>query len=381
MFCILLIVLLAIRIRQFVKARLINPSRVLATCAYITVIVFLVILSMLSSGVGFDDHRVCSSLINVCLAFYGLVKVTLYFFMAERVHTVRSVELTRRQDKLWLATILIISGGLSGMVVVANRNSNHELSPSGLCKVGVPATTTIGMILFDLVVNFWLIGLFIYFLRPTLKLQAQFSAAAGHQPTLTQRLFNITLARVDHEFGTGNLHMGSIMHTPEAEPTEFISGSELLEVSENGGDKLSTVSTTHDFEHRKRLPTAPPLPLRLPRQKGRNADLDVFDMLDDDEATFGNIVSNDTSRQPSFGIKQGDATQQLPPKHSQLNRLVKRNLLGTIILFAPIVINVSTFWIEKGYEPAWLCASICSFDVFGSVAVLHWLTSTAGETE
>jgi len=103
-------------------------------------------------------------------------------------------------------------------------------------------------------------------------------------------------------------------------------------------------------------------------------------MLDDDEATFGNAVSNDTSRQASFGIKH-DAAQQLPPKHSQLNRLVKRNLLGTIILFAPIIINVSTFWIEKGYEPAWLCASICSFDVFGSVAVLHWLTSTAGETE
>ena len=380
MFCTLLIVLLAIRIRQFVKARLINPSRVLATCAYVTVIVFLVILSMLSSGVGFDDHRVCSSLINVCLAFYGLVKVTLYFFMAERVHTVRSVELTRRQDKLWLATILIISGGLSGMVVVANRNSNHELSPSGFCKVGVPATTTIGMILFDLVVNFWLIGLFIYFLRPTMKLQAQFSAAAGHQPTLTQRMFNITLARGDHEFGTGNLHMGSIMHTPENEPTEFISASDLLDASENGGDKLSTASTTHELESSNRVPAAPPLPLRLPRCEGRDADLNVFDMLDDDEATFGNAVSNDTSRQASFGIKH-DAAQQLPPKHSQLNRLVKRNLLGTIILFAPIIINVSTFWIEKGYEPAWLCASICSFDVFGSVAVLHWLTSTAGETD
>jgi len=91
---------LAIRLRQFIKARLVNPSRVFATAASLTVIVFLVILSMLSSGVGFDDYRVCASLIDICLAFYGFVKVTLYFFMAERVHTVRSVVLTRRQDKL-----------------------------------------------------------------------------------------------------------------------------------------------------------------------------------------------------------------------------------------------------------------------------------------
>jgi len=353
---------------------------VFATLAYITVIIFLVILSMLSSGVGFNDHRVCSSLINICLGFYGLVKATLYFFMAERVHTVRSVELTRRQDKLWLATIVIISGGLAGMIIAANKDSSHQLPSSGVCKIGIPAATTVGMICFDLVMNLWLIGLFIHFLRPTMKFQAQISLEAGKKRTLTQRLFNIPLARRDVDFGTGNLHMSSIKHTPELEPIGLITNPELLDPVDDGAEKLSTRNTAHEVEGSNILPTAPPLPLRLPRPKGQNADHDFSDMLDDDEATYGNAVSNDTSRQPSIGIKQ-DVAQKMTVDPSPLNRLVKRNLLGTIILFVPIIINVCLFWIEKGYEPAWMCATICSFDVFGDVAVLHWLTSTAGETD
>jgi len=121
------------------------------------------------------------------------------------------------------------------------------------------------MIVFDLVVNFWLIGLFIYFLRPTLKLRGQTSMDAGDLRMLTiGRLFNISLRLASDE---AIFMWTRSCRRPKVSPTNFITNAESREASDNGGTKLSTASITHEVESSNILSTAPPLPLRLPRQK------------------------------------------------------------------------------------------------------------------
>jgi hypothetical protein len=67
------ITMATIRIRQFVKAGIINPSRVTASATYFVVVLFLVLLNMFSGGVGIQDVGICSALIYVCLGMSILV--------------------------------------------------------------------------------------------------------------------------------------------------------------------------------------------------------------------------------------------------------------------------------------------------------------------
>lgn len=61
------ITMATIRLRQFRKAGIIDPSRVLALGAYVSVVIYLVVMNMFSGGVGMQDIGVCSALIYVCL--------------------------------------------------------------------------------------------------------------------------------------------------------------------------------------------------------------------------------------------------------------------------------------------------------------------------
>lgn len=71
------------------------------------------------------------------MALYGLVKYMSFLFLAERVHTVRSVDLTRREDKLWISTcafIIVCYSRIIGFVFVRPR---HSINEQGVCMIGM----------------------------------------------------------------------------------------------------------------------------------------------------------------------------------------------------------------------------------------------------
>jgi len=182
----------AIRIRQYRKARIVYPARVLASATYMTVMVYILgkitrcldldttyfiwakllasnvdllthylVLNMLSTGAGLHSLQTCRAAIYACLVFYGTVKGLLLCFMAERVRTVRSMNISRKQDKLWMSCIVVISIGLCGVTVGALCRANYDYGETGICKVGIPDGQTVIVFLFDALANFWLTGAFI----------------------------------------------------------------------------------------------------------------------------------------------------------------------------------------------------------------------------
>lgn len=152
----------AIRIRQYRKARIVYPARVLTSATYCTVIVYLFILNMLATGAGLHDYELCKVAIYICLVFYGTVKGLLLYFMAERVRTVRSMDIARKHDKLWISCVVIITLGLSGVVATALAKANYSFKEEmGMCRVGIPDGATVAVLMFDLVMNAWLTGSFL----------------------------------------------------------------------------------------------------------------------------------------------------------------------------------------------------------------------------
>jgi len=153
--------MLAIRIRQYRKARIVYPARVLASATYMTVMCYVIVLNMLSTGAGLHNLQMCKVAIYTCLVFYGTVKGLLLYFMAERVRTVRSMDIPRRQDKVWMSCIVVITMGLSGVIVAALCRANYAYGDTGVCKVGIPNGQTVAVFLFDWVGNTWLTGAFL----------------------------------------------------------------------------------------------------------------------------------------------------------------------------------------------------------------------------
>lgn len=126
-----------------------------------TVLVYIIILNMLASGAGISSAGICKASIYICLVFYGTVKGLLLYFLAERVRTIRSMRMPRGKDKLWIATIIVITMGLCGVVGAALVNTNSSYDSAEFCKVGIPNGQTTAVLMFDTAMNLWLTGSFL----------------------------------------------------------------------------------------------------------------------------------------------------------------------------------------------------------------------------
>jgi len=74
------------------------------------------------------------------------------------------------------------------------------------------------------------------------------------------------------------------------------------------------------------------------------------------------------------GTQTPEPTSEQDSTIRRLDKLVKKSIVGTFLLFAPCIANATMYWYFKGYEPAWLCMTACSVDVTTALGVLHWLT-------
>lgn len=403
------------------NAQVLNVSRILASSAYILVIIFLVIINTFSSGVGLEKVTVCRGLIRSCLVFYGLIKLSLYLFMAERVHTVRSVELSRWQDRLWIATIALELLGLATVIGFALGTAGYSLESNGVCRVGVPNKATFAILAFDVPLNLWLIGCFIWFLRPTLRSglhdTTQMSvlsrivagAPVSRAPGLNKEpaWASIDLESVLNSSYAPSMKRASELytHAPSGKHPSVVKVTSLSLQPCDHGDQIQSLSVEQapfpgalvsfqekagdeevpgpDLDlaemlrgpalHRHRQPSL----ARHPQSRRPSSLLGFMDILNDD--TPSSPYATPTLQE--YPNPQNPPVQKSPtPVLKRLESLIKRNLLGTLILFVPILINAGLYWVFHGRELAWICLLMCSLDVTSSIAVLHWLTASPEET-
>lgn len=319
---------------------------------------------MLSNGIGLVYPSVCHAAIYVCLAFYGLSKFLMYMFVAERAHAVRSVELNRRQDKLWIATVIIIILGCVGVIGFAMARAQSSLHLNGSCHIGVPASGTGPILAFDMTANIWLCGLFVWLLRPTLKQHAEVQGVVG-MSSFARRLI-------------GNNHDKTRQPSMAMEflSTPFEPASKAPDDAQQPRLHVQDLETyTPRPPSRDVADMFAPSPIRTDKPQ---AHFEMTKTISEDTLDFVQMLHEDGSgttghrdRLPSMPIEAGKTIIQ------KLDALVKRNLIGTVILFAPILINGGIFWIFKGFEPGGMCFTICSLDITCSICVMHWLTSTS----
>ena len=133
--------------------------------------------AIVETGLGLETLTTCRAAILVCLVFYVGSKVLMYVFLIERAHSVRAPYISRSKDWLWLAGMIFIFLGFGTVALVAFLFPIADISSNdGKCRIGLPFKVTIPLLSFDCVINVALTGIFIFLLRPILRLGAQESA-------------------------------------------------------------------------------------------------------------------------------------------------------------------------------------------------------------
>jgi hypothetical protein len=138
---------------------------------YMTVICYIIVAAALVSGQGLYTYQLCDAGTWVCLMFYIMAKGFVYFFLCERVHIVRAPFVRRSKDKVYLACVipamtlyLIISINSYFWRVTAMHDSD------GRCHFGISSAASIPVLSVNVLTNVFLTGVFIYLLRPVVKI-------------------------------------------------------------------------------------------------------------------------------------------------------------------------------------------------------------------
>ncbi|CCA70480.1 hypothetical protein PIIN_04418 [Serendipita indica DSM 11827] len=157
------------------------------------------------NGVGMSlNLGACLSGIYLCIFFYASSKIVIYIFLAEKVHIVWSAgnTVSRLRSKVWLVCCFVLVGYLVVFVLmlVARIGFFRE---DGTCVIGLKTMATIPLLTYDIFLNIFLTGLFVWPLymrqlsNPKLKSLATrtcFAAAAA----LCTSVINIAILTTLH---------------------------------------------------------------------------------------------------------------------------------------------------------------------------------------
>jgi hypothetical protein len=153
----------------------ITPKKIKEDLSVIRVIVFLLYIDgicfLLSSAVlyfvwGLTLKDRCSAAIQLCLVFYLSGKVLMYLFLVERSHVVRRSGF-RRQGDLWyyfnMAQVLL---GFGSIAILSFFHPVADIATKDqICEIGLPFRITLPLLIFDVWINVFLTGQFIFFAR------------------------------------------------------------------------------------------------------------------------------------------------------------------------------------------------------------------------
>jgi len=128
-------------------------------------ICFIIAVATLRFGYQVTTQRACFASIILCLVFYVVDKVIIYFFLVERIHVVRSRRYTRLTDHWYMANIATVVLGFGSIAVLSFIFPVAEFA-EGKCHIGLPFKITLPLLIYDITINLYLTSHFLYFVRP-----------------------------------------------------------------------------------------------------------------------------------------------------------------------------------------------------------------------
>ncbi|KZF22673.1 hypothetical protein L228DRAFT_133148 [Xylona heveae TC161] len=160
--------MLATRIRTLSlnQWKTLNCLRSLILAIYILGISFVFSSAVLHNGFELTTPALCYTGILICLVFYFGGKVLLYVFLVERAYSIKSFEVKRLQSWVWKLGMLGIAIGFFPIGVAAFLNPIHDISPAdGMCRIGLPLKITVPLLVYDVLMNISLTGVFYWLVR------------------------------------------------------------------------------------------------------------------------------------------------------------------------------------------------------------------------
>lgn len=139
--------------------RTLNYARWLVVGLFITSWLFSLMAAML---VQTNNNNIVSCEISVfsCIILYALSKIFIYLFLAERVHIVTSIGVTRWNSKLYKFNLGLISPYL-GILTLAIIYRVAIVQDNGHCKIGLKQEAAVPLIGYDVFISSWLTFLFV----------------------------------------------------------------------------------------------------------------------------------------------------------------------------------------------------------------------------
>ncbi|KAG0331023.1 hypothetical protein BG000_011281 [Podila horticola] len=136
-----------------------NYARWLVVGLYISSWLFSLMAAML---VQTNNNNMISCEISVfsCIILYALSKIFIYLFLAERVHVVTSIGVTRWNSNLYKLNLGLVSPYL-GILALAIIYRVAVVQDNGHCKIGLKKEAAIPLIAYDIFISSWLTFLFV----------------------------------------------------------------------------------------------------------------------------------------------------------------------------------------------------------------------------
>lgn len=144
--------------------------RCLTLSIYGTAICMIFTLAMMYSGIGLTTtSAACRSSVVICFVWYALNRGSLVFFFIERAHNVRSSEIERSRDWIWIiglfyTCVLTLSVFIASMVY-----SDASIKSFDSCEIGIPRQWLIALIACSTVSTILVLGLYLWLLKPAIR--------------------------------------------------------------------------------------------------------------------------------------------------------------------------------------------------------------------
>jgi hypothetical protein len=146
-----------------------NFMRFLVVVLYVSALNFVASAAIVETGMGMNSPSICRAGTLFCLSFYLLSKILMYMFIVERAHSIRAPYIGRLKDWVWVFWMSILGGGFVTLAVLSFLKPIAEVSRGdGKCRIGIPKSSSMTLVLFDIIINFSLTGVFLWLLRPLL---------------------------------------------------------------------------------------------------------------------------------------------------------------------------------------------------------------------
>ncbi|KAK5130750.1 hypothetical protein LTR08_001695 [Meristemomyces frigidus] len=147
--------------------------RLLPYLLYFFGIGFDISASVSVAGMGLHQESIaaCRGAMYVCLVFYCAVKVCVQLFLIERAYAIRKSSGKKRlDDPLWLLFMLVVILGFGTIVILAFMAPVGIVDEGdGQCRIGLPQTSVLVLLTYDILINLALTGVFVMLLRPLFR--------------------------------------------------------------------------------------------------------------------------------------------------------------------------------------------------------------------